>query len=254
MNNSPPREIPEELLSAFTLQGKIPVKSFYFDKPKERETKEFTTGQIDHFIELAKQQKSHNYPETDPYIYEFLEEYPCSINYIKDKRVVVLGSCSCFYESLALAYGAKSVTTIEYNKRICKDKRIRTLMHYEYDNWCKETALTGEDCLFDVAFAISSFEHDGLGRYGDSLDPFGDIRAMLKTHSMLREDGILLLAVPIGIDCIFWNAHRMYGSIRLRLLIDDDYWKVLSWFGWKENKLDRNESYHYQPLVVLQII
>jgi hypothetical protein len=31
---------------------------------------------------------------------------------------------------------------------------------------------------FDVILSISSFEHDGLGRYGDPLDPDGGLRSM----------------------------------------------------------------------------
>ena len=29
---------------------------------------------------------------------------------------------------------------------------------------------------YDVCLSISSFDHDGLGRYGDPLDPSGDLR------------------------------------------------------------------------------
>jgi Caenorhabditis protein of unknown function, DUF268 len=37
-----------------------------------------------------------------------------------------------------------------------------------------------ERTLFDAGFSISSFEHDGLGMYGDPLDPDGDLKAMRK--------------------------------------------------------------------------
>ena len=78
---------------------------------------------------------------------------------------------------------------------------------------------------FDVVFSISSFEHDGLGRYGDPINPTGDIEAMINVKSMLKKDGILFLAVPVGVDTIFWNAHRIYGKHRFPKLIDG--WEII---------------------------
>jgi len=43
--------------------------------------------------------------------------------------------------------------------------------------------------------SYSSIEHDGLGRYGDPLNPFGDLEAMKVFWSLLRVGGILLVAV-----------------------------------------------------------
>ena len=39
---------------------------------------------------------------------------------------------------------------------------------------------------FDVALSISSFDHDGLGRYGDPLEPDNDLRAMRVATDMWR--------------------------------------------------------------------
>jgi hypothetical protein len=39
---------------------------------------------------------------------------------------------------------------------------------------------------FDVVLSISSFEHDGLGRYGDPLNPDGDMAAMRSTRRLLK--------------------------------------------------------------------
>ena len=66
--------------------------------------------------------------------------------------------------------------------------------------------------LFDAAFSISSFEHDGLGRYGCLINPWGDIQAMQKTKKMLKPGALLFIAVPIGKDRVYWNAHRIYGK------------------------------------------
>jgi SAM-dependent methyltransferase len=54
-------------------------------------------------------------------------------------------------------------------------------------------------------------EHVGLGRYGDALDPDGDVRAMEELLRVLAPGGILYLVVPVGRPRIIFNAHRIYS-------------------------------------------
>jgi len=105
---------------------------------------------------------------------------------------------------------------------------------------------------FDAAFSISSFEHDGLGRYGDSLNPSGDFEAMRKTKKMIRGGSILFLAVPVGKDTLVWDEHRVYGRIRLPLLLKD--WHVLDTFGFNDGlfELDLEPPNYFQPVFVLE--
>ncbi len=65
-----------------------------------------------------------------------------------------------------------------------------------------------------MGISVSSFDHDGLGRYGDPIDPLGDIKAMRLARCIIKREGLLLLAVPIGEDVVAFNLHRRYGSIR----------------------------------------
>ena len=76
-------------------------------------------------------------------------------------------------------------------------------------------------------------EHVGLGRYGDPLDPIGDLKAMAELQRVVAVGGSLLFVVPVGRPCIRYNAHRIYGYeevakrfARLRMrqfaLIDDE--------------------------------
>jgi SAM-dependent methyltransferase len=54
-------------------------------------------------------------------------------------------------------------------------------------------------------------EHIGLGRYGDTLDPEGDIKAILELKRVLAPGGNLLFVVPVGGEAkIIFNAHRIY--------------------------------------------
>jgi hypothetical protein len=54
-------------------------------------------------------------------------------------------------------------------------------------------------------------EHVGLGRYGDSLDPDGDLKAISELTRVLGVGGSLLFVVPIGIPRILFNGHRIYS-------------------------------------------
>lgn len=54
-------------------------------------------------------------------------------------------------------------------------------------------------------------EHVGLGRYGDSLDYDGDLKAIEELKRVTAVGGTLLLVVPIGRPRIQFNAHRIYA-------------------------------------------
>ncbi len=54
-------------------------------------------------------------------------------------------------------------------------------------------------------------EHVGLGRYGDPLDPNGDLKAMRELQRVLAPGGSLLFVVPVGVSRVCFNAHRIYS-------------------------------------------
>jgi SAM-dependent methyltransferase len=54
-------------------------------------------------------------------------------------------------------------------------------------------------------------EHVGLGRYGDPLDPDGDLKAMAELQRVVAPGGHLLFVVPVGKPRICFNAHRIYS-------------------------------------------
>jgi hypothetical protein len=54
-------------------------------------------------------------------------------------------------------------------------------------------------------------EHVGLGRYGDSVDPLADSKAMQELLRVLAVGGNLLFVVPVGKPKIMFNAHRIYS-------------------------------------------
>ena len=105
---------------------------------------------------------------------------------------------------------------------------------------------------FDFALSISSFEHSGLGRYGDTIDPDGDLKTMKNVgENILKKDGLLFLSVPVGIDKCWFNVHRIYGEIRWPKLIEG--FELITSYGLKDNsfKIDTGRNV-YQPVVVLK--
>jgi len=58
---------------------------------------------------------------------------------------------------------------------------------------------------------MHTLEHIGLGRYGDPLDPEGDIKAINELSRVCAINGNLLLVVPVGGKKIMFNAHRIYN-------------------------------------------
>lgn len=235
---SPPGDIPATLVTKYTMGGDIEVKKMYFnDVGLSFLPRINTQRKINSFFRKIENREEDHYQGTDRWLYKALEKYS-----IEGTSCVVMGSGSAFYETVCLYFGAKSVTTIEYNKLIFLHPQIKTITPAEYDKYPEQ---------FDVGLSISSFEHDGLGRYGDPLNPEGDLQAMQKMREIIKtKDGILFLSIPVGKDLLVWNAHRIYGRRRLPLLLKD--WEILDTFGFVESRLNTGEGGSHQPIFVLK--
>jgi len=58
---------------------------------------------------------------------------------------------------------------------------------------------------------MHTIEHIGLGRYGDEIDPSGDIKSINELKRVLKPGGDLLFVTPVGKPRIEFNAHRIYS-------------------------------------------
>jgi len=58
---------------------------------------------------------------------------------------------------------------------------------------------------------MHTVEHIGLGRYGDTLDVDGDLKAISELIRVLAPGGNLFFVVPVGEPTIQFNAHRIYS-------------------------------------------
>jgi hypothetical protein len=120
---------------------------------------------------------------------------------------------------------------VEYQRVTSSHPLLTTMTVEEFEK---------EDYQYDGAISISSVEHSGLGRYGDPLDPDGDLKSMKFLHGKLKPGALLFLSVPIGKDQILWNAHRVYGRERLPLLIDG--FKIIETYGLIDSDYDVDEN------------
>lgn len=121
---------------------------------------------------------------------------------IQGRHAVVFGAIQNTVESLALAAGAARVTVVEYVKTEYEHSAIDSVLMEDVEGnyWGRTGAASSRekgnsssestntvagvlDGQVDVAFAIASFDHDGLGRYGDPLCPDCDLMDM----DLLRE-------------------------------------------------------------------
>lgn len=246
----PPRTIPDELRAAYTLNGEIPVYDWYINGCVEPNTVHWTNEYIQNFCDRFTFDKIENNTHGgEPYFRgSFLHVVACKKYSVIGKDVAVIGSESPWIEAILINAGAKSVTTVEYNTPICNHPALKTM---SYVDFCKSSA------KYDAVFSYSSIEHSGLGRYGDPLNPNGDIETMERIYSSLTDGGYCFLGIPVGKDHLVWNAHRIYGEKRLKLIFLDKF-KEIEWFGCDKNYIHTcpvptgNPDCTLQPIIVLQ--
>jgi hypothetical protein len=138
---------------------------------------------------------------------QFVEVFNKFVN-LSGKNSLVLGSISPWVECLLLHFNAKSVTTLDYITPDC-DYKINTI---SMDDYIKKKT------KYDVIISFSSLEHDGLGRYGDPINPNGDIDACIEAYDMLNNGGYFICGIPIGAGVVYGNYHRIYNKKRVAKL------------------------------------
>lgn len=67
---------------------------------------------------------------------------------------------------------------------------------------------------------MHTIEHVGLGRYGDPIDPDGDLKAIEELKRVTAVGGSLLFVTPIGKPRIQFNAHRVYSHEQILSYFD----------------------------------
>lgn len=110
---------------------------------------------------------------------------------LQEGSILVIGSENPWVEACALQAGARHVTTIEYGAILSEHPKVTTMT----PDAARRSFLNGSLLLFDAVVTYSSVEHSGLGRYGDALNPWGDLQAMARAWCVCKPGGGLLLGV-----------------------------------------------------------
>jgi hypothetical protein len=210
--DSAPMEIPDEYLSEFTLAGQVPVISGYYNQmylTKTARTPIWERHMVNEWIALAeKNELSGTYGRGEA---TNLKNALMITNSVEKGRVLVIGSENPWVEATALAVGAREVVALEYGKITSEHPSIQTVTPDEFNKQFNDGTLD----LFDAIVTFSSVEHSGLGRYGDALNPWGDVLEIARAHCVCKPNGYLIIAVPNHPkDALVFNAHRIYGNYR----------------------------------------
>ena len=100
---------------------------------------------------------------------------------------------------MLLELGAASVTTLEYNDIDNSVENVKIIKPSHVKRMWKERS---DELNFDVIVTFSSIEHSGMGRYGDPLNPWGDLIASARAWYINSVMHIYLLEVA-------WNPHHV---------------------------------------------
>ena len=190
------------------------------DKPEYEGTwvRRWSAELVDELTSLASRGERINpadYPYAALLLYRALDDYP-----VRQKDVLVVGSVSPWVEAIALSRGARSVTTVDYMLPESQSPRIQLVPMQQ---------LRERPAAFDIVLSFSSVEHDGLGRYGDPIDPTGDIAAVGEFAMLLRPGGTLYLGLPVGAEGRATQGQRIYNQRRFEKVLTG--WELLATFA-----------------------
>lgn len=223
-----PREIPEELMNGYTMANRIGVKWLYFNEQFLGQTHSkpvWTVENVDKLISLAKRgQLEGTYGTNDT---NSLRDGLLHTPGIKNGRVLVIGSRNPWVEACVLEAGAREILTLEYGEIISKHPQLKTMVPLEF----RKSFLDNTLGVFDAVVTFSSVEHSGLGRFGDMLNPWGDIITIARAWCVTKDNGSLTIGVPYDYDNEYlrFNADRFYGKVRYPYLTTN--WKQY-YRGW----------------------
>ncbi len=132
---------------------------------------------------------------------------------IKPGQILDIGS---YRDWLAGVMAAYPVTTVDVRDR---ESRLsnETVINQDVRN------LELDDNSIDMLTTLHTIEHFGLGRYGDTFDPLGDVKAVNHFIRVVKPGGHFLLSVPVtaGDPCIAFNSHRIYSMEMVRAWVNE---------------------------------
>lgn len=237
----PPKDIPRELMGPFTLDGFIGYKKNYFLERASGKDRIWDKGYIE---SLMMEKNTCGHYNTD-ICARSLTKYH---EFVHDKVGVVFGSDAPWAEAALLQEGAAKVLTVEYASITTNHDKVVAFTPKQV----ADLYLEGQWNQVDFAFSYSSIEHDGLGRYGDAINPYADLESLARIHCLLKPGGLLFLGIPTGPDAIVFNLHRIYGRLRMALVLGN--WEAIDLIGFDLDFLNIDHLFidTHQPIWVLR--
>lgn len=274
--NTPPRlnELPDEVTYEFTFGGRVQLLHIYMKVyAKELKHLKQSTNIIWTREEIENKRKEFQRNELfSPYgdnaVYDISRHIDQHmLKNVKEGRVLVIGSNDPWIEVILLEKGAKHVTTLEYMVVENSHPNITAVTPDIIREMYLDKKFQNDDQRFDAMVTFSSLEHSGLGRYGDGINPWGDLITMAKTRCIMKKTSVALIGVPsqfkVNNEYIGFNAGRVYGSIQLSHLFAN--WKQVFTEAIEDYKIktskdktkisvmeERVDSYGYQPIYILR--
>lgn len=145
---------------------------------------------------------------------------------LHNQEFLVVGTERIWIEALALLFKASHITSLDYTHKRYEHSAFNWFHVNEFLNLLVQKNKFIEQ--FANAASYSSIEHSGLGRYGEALNPIGDIEAVQMVKCLLRPNGLFFLGLPTSKDntsYLEFNARRVYGHERLEILLNG--WTVV---------------------------
>ncbi|KAL6737983.1 hypothetical protein Aduo_011584 [Ancylostoma duodenale] len=184
---NPPKEIENADMAAFLLNGYSILYEYKYSNEKASRTQRVW----DKIGEMMVKPRKYvgGYGKEALAVYYALRDYS-----LENMTGFVIGSREPWIEVQALRSGASKVYTVEYQPtKVLGTTRIKHVHPTDFAEKWKENLYK-----FDFAITFSSIEHSGLGRYGDPIDPIGDIREVQKVMCLLRQ-GVISLYLPFHV-------------------------------------------------------
>lgn len=108
-----------------------------------------------------------------------------------------------------------------------------------------------EGASFDYITCLSTIEHVGIGYYGDGEEKGGDRLALEKIHTLLKDDGSLLITIPFAGAYAEDHFQRIHTYDTFSRLVDglfdiafEQYWIPASKKQWiAANRMEAEKTY-----------
>ena len=199
---------------------------------------------IDAGISRAKESIDTITPHHYPHAGKMIQDAISAISGLdRNLKILICGSVSPWIESICFANQFTNITTSDYEVRNVEDDRIKFVHAHDIG-----------DTKFDLIISFSSIEHDGLGRYGDPINPHGPFNAVNEFYESLNDNGYLMCGIPVLPEekklkptRIVKNRHvifskkdveKLFKKFKIHDIVDQlDGWKQL---------------WQHQPIYILQ--